>query len=734
MRVEVKISGIVQGVGFRPFIVRVAKLFWLNGFVANGSQGVLIEFEGIEESIKKALEYITSSCPNSAIIDSMKVEYKDDLGYKSFIIKESQRENTGSISLTPDLGLCEDCKNEMDAPNSRFYKYPFVSCVNCGPRFTILEGLPYDRPYTSMNNFEMCEDCKKEYQNPEDRRYHAQTISCEKCGPELSDTLDETIKALKLGKIVAIKGVGGYHLACDARNDAAVRLLRDRKRRHHKPFALMMNLEETKRQCEISQAEEDILKSPLSPIVLLAQGESADISKKVNPGLDNLGVMLPYTGIHKLLLEEVNALVMTSGNISSEPIITTEEDVEVKLELIADKFLHHNRRIVNGCDDSVVRCFGDKSMVIRRSRGFMPTSIKIGGGGPDILALGSDLKNTFAIYTKGSAYISQHIGDLESKNTFDWYVNNINIFKKLLGVDPKIIVCDFHPEYQSTKYASMIGNQVLQVRHHHAHITAVMGEHGLDEEVIGVAFDGTGYGDDGNLWGGEFFVAARKDYDRILHFEYTKMPGGEAAVREPWRMAASYLYDVFGELPDIEFSNRINKNDWTILERFLKSQPQTSSVGRLFDAVSSLIGIRDSISYEGQAAIELEAVAEAFSNEGYPFEIIDGVISVKAMFKEIVKELKQGINKSIISGKFHNTIVDIVLEGCRIIRKSRGINKVVLSGGVFQNILLLSKSIKSLKKEGFEVYYGNKVPVNDGGISLGQLVTALEKLKYNSTQ
>lgn len=729
MRALVKISGIVQGVGFRPFIFRVAKMFYLNGFVANDSLGVLIEFEGTEENIDNAIKYIKKSSPSSAVIESMVVEKKDDLGYKKFSIEESQRETSGSISLSSDLGLCEDCRREMDDPESRFYKYPFISCVNCGPRFTILEGLPYDRQYTSMDDFEMCDECKKEYKNPEDRRYHAQTISCQKCGPKLSDNLEETIKALKQGKIVAIKGIGGYHLACDAKNDEAVKLLRERKRRLHKPFALMMSLNEAKKQCKISQTEENILKDSSSPIVLLTQKESSDISKEVNPGLNNLGVMLPYTGLHKLLFEEIDALVMTSGNVSSETIVTLEDDAKEKLGQIADKFLHHERRIVNGCDDSVVRCFADKSIILRRSRGFVPSAVKIGGKGPNILALGSDLKNTFAIYTNGNVYISQYIGDLENKNTFDRYVNNINAFKKLLGVDPQITVCDFHPEYQSTKYAKMLEIQLLQIRHHHAHITAVMGEHGLHEDVIGVAFDGTGYGDDGCFWGGEFFAARRNAYERILHFEYTKMPGGEAAVREPWRMAAGYLRNAFGKLPDIEFSQRINQNNWGILEKFLKDQPWTSSVGRLFDAVSSLIGIRDVISYEGQAAIELEAVADDYVNDSYSFEIVNGIISVKPMFEEIIRDFKQNIKKSIIAGKFHNTISDIILEGCRIIRKKREMNKVVLSGGVFQNILLLTKSIKVLEKENFEVYYGNKIPVNDGGISFGQTVIALDILK-----
>lgn len=730
MRAEVKVSGIVQGVGFRPFIFRIAKKFSLNGFVANGSLGVSIEFEGTEKNIKNALEYIKNSYPNSSVIENITVEFKDDFGYKKFIIKESQRDTLGSISLSPDLGLCEDCKKEIDDPEGRFYKYPFISCVNCGPRFTLLEGLPYDRPYTSMADFEMCDVCKSEYTNPEDRRYHAQTISCEKCGPELLGTIEKTIWDLKQGKIVAIKGIGGYHLACDAKNDDAVSILRKRKKRPHKPLAIMMNLKEAKEQCEISQAEENTLKQSSSPIVILTQKKNSDISNMVNPGLTNLGVMLPYTGLHKLLLEKIDSLVMTSGNISSEPIVTSKEDAQEKLGQIADSFLHHNRRIVNACDDSVMRCFDNRSIIIRRSRGFVPAHIKIGEKGPDVLAFGSDLKNTFAIYTNGNAYISQHIGNLESKNTFDWYGNNINAFKKLLGIDPKIIVCDFHPEYQSTKYANLIGGQVLKVRHHHAHVTAVMGEYGLYEDVIGVSFDGTGYGDDGSLWGGEFFATTRKDYKRILHFEYTKMPGGEAAVREPWRMAASYLYETFNGLPDIEFSQRANKNNWTILENLLKGQPQTSSVGRLFDAVSSLIGVRDNISYEGQAAVELEALAEdVILSEAYSFKIINEIISVKSMFEEIVKDIRLGVEKNIISGKFHNTIADIVLEGCKIIKKIHGINKVVLSGGVFQNILLLSKSIKVLEKEGFEVYYGNKIPVNDGGISLGQLVIALENFK-----
>lgn len=728
--VEVKISGTVQGVGFRPFIYRTAKKFSLYGFIANISFGVLVEFEGMEQNIVDALEYIQNHMPRGASIDSIQVSEKDFSNYKEFKIVNSQANSNNKISVSPDLGICKGCLEEMDDPKSRFYKYPFISCASCGPRLTILEDIPYDRPYTSMIDFEMCEECKKDYSNPEDRRYHAQTISCNKCGPKLwmdesDNAIDTAIKMLQQGKIVGIKGVGGYHIACNAQDDNVVDLLRQRKKRLHKPFAVMMSFEKILEHCYVSKFEKELLMNTANPIVLLRQKEGSTISKHVNSNVNTLGVMLPYTGIHKLLTGQIDALVMTSGNISGEPIITSEQDAKTKLSNVADSFISHNRRITIGCDDSVIKCINNATIIIRRSRGFVPLGISLGKNVPDLLACGGDLKNTFCIFTSNNAYLSQHIGDLINKCTFDWYIKNINDFRRLLKANFKYVACDYHPEYQSTKYAYTLDLPIIKVQHHHAHIASVIGEHNIEGEVIGVAFDGTGYGDDNSIWGGEFFSATRGEYTREYHLDYVKMPGGEAAVKEPWRMAISYLYNTYGQLPDIEFVN--TKEEYNIILSLIQNSynsPQTSSMGRFFDAVSSLIGIRDTITYEGQAAVELEAIADKYTKEVYSFEIEDRIIYTKSIVGEVVNDIKKGITKQIISGKFHNTLSDIVLEACKRIYKKKGLRKVVLAGGVFQNTTLLERCINQLTKHGFTVYFNSIVPLNDAGLSFGQTVVA----------
>lgn len=736
-RVEIKITGIVQGVGFRPFIYQTAEKFFLKGYISNISSGIIIEFEGKEEDISKAIEYIKTAKPSSTVIETICVKEKQSVNYSDFKINESLREDNKDISISPDMGICQECQNELQSPKSRFYNYPFISCSSCGPRFTILEDIPYDRFKTSMKDFPMCDECKKEYYNPTNRRYHAQTICCSKCGPKLwalnynDDVLDFAVNKLSQGKILAIKGIGGYHLVCDAKSDYAVNTLRQKKNRQDKPFAVMMDINKIEKECYLSELEKNNLLSFACPIVLLKQKNSSSISKMVNPNTDILGVMLPYSGIHKSLIKNIDALVMTSGNVSNEPIITDENCAQEKLSDIADLIIHHNRRITIGCDDSVVKCFDNNKIIIRRSRGFAPSSIKLGINGPNILACGGDLKNTFGIFKNEKFYMSQYIGDLQNKETFDWYVQNIDMLKKLLEVEFEYIICDYHPLYQSTIYAQSTGIQCLKAQHHHAHIASVMGEHNIFDQVIGISFDGTGYGDDGTLWGGEFLVATRGDYKREYHFENISMPGGETAVKEPWRMAMSYLYNTFGYFPDIGFVNKlqIEKDNFIKLINNKNLSPKTSSVGRFFDAVSSLIGLRDTITYEGQAAIELESIIDIFEKGSYNYNLKDRDILTGPIIEGIVQDIKNGLDKGMISAKFHNTLSEMALDICKEIRKLYQVDKVVLSGGVFQNINLLKSCINKLTQHGFKVYYNNITPINDGGIALGQIVIGFEKSK-----
>lgn len=735
--VEINITGIVQGVGFRPFIYKTAINYFLKGYVTNDSKGVIIEFEGHEEDINRAIEYIKNNNPRGSFIQAISVEEIEIRNYKGFIIQESIKNSANKISMSPDLGICNDCKIEIEDEHSRFYNYPFISCASCGPRLTILENLPYDRPYTSMSDFEMCSQCESEYTNPLDRRYHAQTISCPKCGPSLwmesgnSQPIEYTIELLKRGKIVAIKGIGGYHLACDGENFDAINLLRQRKKRDAKPFAVMMNLDIAKRHCDVSDFEEELLLGHQNPIVLLKLKENSNINKNINPRINDLGVMLPYTGIHKLIMDKFNVLVMTSANISEEPIILQENEAKDKLHNVADDYLSHNRRITVGCDDSVIRGYDNKIIIIRRSRGFAPVSFSIKSDSVDILACGSDLKNTFCIYSKDNAYMSPHIGDLMNVNSFDRFTNNINYFNKILGTNFKYVVCDYHPNFQSSKYANSLNIPVIKVQHHHAHIVSCMVENNMFENVIGIAFDGTGYGDDGNIWGGEVFTANRLEYEREFHFEYLKMPGGELAAKEPWRMGISYLQNSFDSLPNIHFLDRLEKEKLNQVSRLLNSNinwPLTSSCGRLFDAISSIVGLVDINNYEGQGAIMLEN-SVVKSDYEYDFEIIGDIIYTKEMIRQIVFDIQNGITKNIIASKFHNTLARVILVSSKIIRNNKGINIVVLSGGVFQNMILLEKTMELLKFEGFKVYFNVKVPLNDGGISLGQIASALEKIK-----
>ncbi len=748
-RIEVHIQGIVQGVGFRPFVYNLAKKYNLMGYVLNNTSGVFIDVEGDGSLVDKFLEQVKENPPPLAIIFGMQSQYLDPIGYEDFRIKESDGEEEKFVPISPEIATCDECVEELFDPLDRRYRYPFTNCTNCGPRFTIVKDIPYDRKFTTMAPFIMCEECQREYDTPEDRRFHAQPNACHACGPQLflynregiairaADVISEVCRLLKEGCILAIKGLGGYHLACDAMNEKAVTRLRSRKYREYKPFALMvMNIETASRLCFVNAEEEKLLSGTLRPIVLLRKRPDCPTAENVSPNQKYHGVMLPYTPLHHLLVKETGlALVMTSGNISSEPIVYKDDDSLKVLKGIADYYLLHNREIHIRTDDSVSRVWRGRGTVLRRSRGYVPFPLLM----PlkfheQILSCGAELKNTFSLTRGNFVFMSHHIGDLENLETFTSFEEGIRHFKRIFNIEPTVVAYDLHPEYFSTKYAlSLEGLEKIGVQHHHAHVVSCMGDNEIDGEVIGVAFDGTGYGTDGKIWGGEFFVCDYSGFRRVAHFEYIPLPGGEKAIKEPWRMAATFLDKVYGDGMldlNIDFIRDLDRAKWAnirkMIERGLNS-PMTSSAGRLFDAVSALLGIRKEVYYEGQAAIELE-MAAVHAEGSYPFGQKEtggtSVILLEPMIREMVSDLLGGIEVGVISARFHNTISDIILSVCLETRKACGLDRVVLSGGVFQNTLLLETTHDLLIKNGFKVYIHHRVPPNDGGIALGQAIIA----------
>lgn len=762
-RSVININGIVQGVGFRPFVYNLAHSCQIHGWVNNFPGGVHIEAEGTEESVKSFVRRLSEEAPPLSSIDTFHVENAEPIGYSDFEIKESSSESAHEVYISPDVSVCEDCLREMNDPHNRRYRYPFINCTNCGPRFTITKAIPYDRVNTTMNTFPMCGECAEEYHNPSDRRFHAQPVACSKCGPSLSlldskgnriaqgDEIEKTIELLQEGKIVAIKGLGGYHLACDAKDGEAVRELRKRKKRDGKPFALMAkNIDVVRNYCFVNEKESEILQSVKKPIVLLNRKSDSGLAVEfISPDNDKIGIMLPYTPVHYLLFaSSIELLVMTSGNRSGEPIYYKDHEAIQGLSGIADYFLTNNREIYIRTDDSVTSVFRDQECIIRRSRGYVPFPLDIFSAYktseysldriPSVLACGGELKNTFCLTKGGKAFISHHIGDLENIETLMSFETGIEHFKRIFSVVPEAVAYDKHPDYLSTKFAdSLEGILKIPVQHHQAHIASCMAENAVAGKVIGVAFDGTGYGDDGKIWGGEFFVGDYSCFERLAHFEYTPLPGGEIAIKEPWRMALSYLIQGFGEnsIPDLPFLSQVGADRIRIVtQQILKriNTPLTSSAGRLFDAVSSLIGLCNVIEYEGQAAIRLEKYADAEEEGYYPYEILPRKsgyeISVRPLISAIVEDIGKGRDISRIAGAFHRTVAGITLDVCLLLREKFDINNVALSGGVFQNRLLLGLTLDYLKKSGFHVFIHSKVPTNDGGISFGQAAIALRKL------
>jgi len=747
-RIGVNISGRVQGVGFRPTVYRYAKASGLSGWVSNTSQGVIIEVEGESEKITDFLKRLKSSPPPRAEITNLVASSLPLQSDRQFRILPSLSKTRPKTQISPDIAVCPECLKEILDSANRRYLYPFLNCTNCGPRFTIIKGIPYDRPQTTMKEFIMCPDCQKEYHDPLNRRFYAQPNACSKCGPKLEMlSISQTIDLLKQGKIIAIKGLGGFHLACNGLNNQVVERLRKGKYREDKPFALMAkDLDTIKKYCEVSLKEAELLNSWKRPIVLLKKKK--DVAEQVAPNNKYLGWMLPYTPLHYLLFSKgcPPVLVMTSGNISDEPICFENKEALNRLKNIADYFLINNRDIYIRCDDSVARVFKDKEMLIRRARGYVPQPIKTGIDFKDeVLACGAHLKNTFCLAKSKEVFLSYHIGDLENLETLTAFEKGIEHFKKLFEIEPKIISHDLHPEYVSTKYAQDLKDlnpdlKTVAVQHHHSHIVSCLADNQkTNHQVIGIAFDGTGFGEDGNIWGGEFLLTDKSDYRRIAHFKYLPMPGGEMAIKQPWRMAASYLSQVYGKKfldLDIDFVRKIDKNKWQVLEQMINQKvnsPLTSSAGRLFDAVASLIGLRDEINYEGQAAIELEQIIEEKIESIYNYQAKkDGkgifIIDPKKIIQGIVADLKDRVSQRIISAKFHNTLADIIVTVCNKISNQTGLNEVALSGGVFQNMFLLEKAVDQLSKQGFKVYTHQKVPTNDGGICLGQAVIASSRI------
>ncbi len=731
--------GTVQGVGFRPFVYRIALSLELLGSVCNTSDGVTIDIQGPASKLKKFRSTLLSEAPPLARIQSTEVTELPTHEVKSFTIRQSKSLASSSAQISPDIAPCDECLGEMRSKSNRRFGYPFINCTNCGPRFTIIESVPYDRPATTMKTFELCEECSTEYDDPLDRRFHAQPNACEICGPKLrffpSDQggkpIEQTIDSLAHGKIVAIKGVGGFHLACNARDGKAIANLRKRKMRDEKPFAVMVgNIEEAKKFCNISETEGKLLTSAQRPIVLLRKRDDCGLPEGIAPRNKYLGLMLPSSPLHHLLFHNCPTsnpyplvLVMTSGNLSDEPLAFEDEEAMERLQNIADAFLLHDRKINVGIDDSIARDMVGRPAVMRRARGYTPEPIHLNFNMPHILATGADMKNAICLTKGQNAVLSQHLGNLENAESCSSFENATSHMEKLFDIKPEIIACDLHPDYFSSRYAESISKskdcKLMRVQHHHAHIASCMAENDLpNEKVLGIVLDGTGIGTDDTIWGGEILVADYETFMRAAHLTPVPLPGGDMAAREPWRMALAYLRGMkkpaFKGIP----SEKIELVD-EMIEKGINS-PMTSSCGRLFDAISAIIGLRLVNSFEGQAAIELEQISDGDENGTYNFSIEGSRINFSATIEGILEDLNSKITLPTIGGKFHNTIVEALTKSCKTINNS----KVCLSGGCFQNLLLTQKLKKSLEDEGFTVYTHSLVPPNDGGIALGQAAIA----------
>jgi hydrogenase maturation protein HypF len=762
VRKAIEVAGIVQGVGFRPYIYRLATERNLTGFITNTAAGVSIEVEGPPAVVEDFLVQLPREAPRLARITQVVVSEIPSNHETVFRILPSRVGEERRTLISPDVALCEDCLHELFAPADRRFRYPFINCTNCGPRYTIVRDIPYDRARTSMAVFPMCPECQREYDDPLNRRFHAQPNACWKCGPMVElweadgqrvktpDPIAEAVARLEAGAVLAVKGLGGFHLAVDATDTEAVARLRARKRRVEKPFAVMTaDLESIAQFCWLDEATCKVLESPERPIVLLRKRQPNPVAEAVAPFNRDLGVFLPYTPLHHLIFAggRFLALVMTSGNISEEPIAIDNAEALTRLRGIADFFLVHNREILLRCDDSVIRNVGGRLCQARRSRGYVPAPVFLHEEVPLVLAVGGELKNTLCLTKGRHAFLSQHIGDLENLESYRFFEETVASLKRILEVEPRILAYDLHPDYFSTRWAlAQPGMERVGVQHHHAHIASCMAENHLEGRVIGFALDGTGYGSDGQVWGGEVLVATYRDFERVAHLDYVLMPGGAAAIHEPWRMAVSYLAKHFGRGfldIDIPFVRQLDRRRVEVLLRMLDhkvNSPLTSSCGRLFDAVAALAGIRQVVNYEAQAAMELEAALPPSPHEdvAYPFEIRDEeygwIIETRPLFAALVRDLRDAVPVSLISQRFHRGLVEVLADLARLVHERTGLDRVCLSGGSFQNVYLLEGLTRKLEAGGFNVFTHAEVPCGDGGLSLGQALVAAHRVEGEDSE
>lgn len=766
-RFQILIQGAVQGVGFRPFIYKLAEELNFNGIISNSVKGVSIDIEGDESLLNEFVKRIKTDKPKLSHITTFEINRLEVNGYDDFKIIESDSRGDPETIILPDIAVCDECLAEMFDPSNRRFLYPFINCTNCGPRYSIIESLPYDRQNTSMKKFDMCEECKAEYENPLDRRFHAQPIACPKCGPQVQllnqnwnlicekeDAISEAVQKIKEGKIIALKGLGGFQLIVSAGNDIAVKRLRERKHRDEKPFAVMFpSFKMVKHICDLSDVEEQILISPESPIVLLKKksgiqypapssppvrdailhppnGQAASsISEFIAPNNPYLGVMIPYTPLHHLIMKELGEpVIATSGNISEEPMCIDKDESIERLSGIADYFLIHNRPIIRPVDDSVVRIVRDELMILRRARGYSPLPLSIRNATEeDFVCVGGHLKNTVSVKKGNEIFISQHIGDLMNTESEKYFRNTISDLKGMYKVHPMYFVHDLHPDYSSTKYCLTQYVKTIPVQHHLAHVAACFEENKLVNKCFAVCWDGTGYGFDGTIWGGEFFTYSVEDFNRAAHFKQFRIPGGDAAVKDTRRSLSGILYEIFGnDIPFSKLNSAASENDLRLFTQMLNKNLNcfaTTSAGRIFDAVSSLLNICGKSSYEGQAAMMLEFVADKKILTHYDFAIKNNttlILDWQPMFEQMLNDIVRGLEVSVVSAKFHNTLVEIIISLSRRV----GLKDVVLTGGCFQNVFLLERTIERLIEEGFNPYWNKSVPTNDGGISFGQAVFA----------
>jgi hydrogenase maturation protein HypF len=749
-RERLTVTGTVQGVGFRPFAVRLATSLNLAGFVRNLPCGVEIEIEGRRRDLDEFRARLACEAPLAAAIESVGLERLPSRGERDFCALTSERGRTAT-TIPPDLAVCAECRKEILDPNDRRYRYPFTNCTSCGPRFTVVQSLPYDRDTTTMRRFELCGDCRREYFDPSDRRFRAEPIACPACGPRMwlefqptcartqSDELDSIARAaaiLREGGIIAVQGIGGVHLACDPSNEEAVVRLRTVKWRAHKPLALMVDsLDAARRLAILSDDQAELLASAQAPIVIARKRDDCDVASAIAPGNDHLGLMLAYSPIHVLLLHDVGRpLVMTSANIPGEPLALNADEARAMFADAVDAMLLHDRPIHQRCDDSVWQAGAHGAQPIRASRGAVPRALIVPSEAPvPILGVGGDIKNSFCLLSGRHAFMSQYIGTLENAATQDHFRDSLEKWEALTGISPRVAAHDLHPRSAAAKIAATLGIEMMAVQHHHAHVAACLAEHGHQRPAIGIAFDGTGYGTDGAIWGGETILADLRGFRRLSHFEYLPLAGSDASIRHPARIAASFMIALFGGVADENLAARLGAEHLAILAKMIERRintVDTSSCGRLFDAVAALLGLRDEITYEAQAAIELEALARASSSSGrtYPFVLDDERVRLGDLFAALLDDLRAGVSHADIARTFHNTIVAMVRRMAADARTKTGINRVALTGGCFQNSILLESSVEGLERDGFTVLIHRRVPANDGGLALGQAVVAAAQL------